>query len=214
MSDPLYNWRIAGFIATLVIVLSFPAYLLKEDFVRARAIYEPEPLAEFVGRDKCVECHKDAYEKWSGSHHDLAMDIATEATVLGDFNDSVFTHKGVISKFYHKDGKYFVFTEGPGGEMGEFEISHTFGVWPLQQYLIPFPGGRLQALSIAWDVEQKEWFHLYPDDTPPPGDWLHWTRNAQNWNGMCAECHSTDLRKNYDPETDTYGTTWSEIDVS
>ena len=214
MSDPLKHWHLAGFIATLVIVLSFPAYLLKEDFVRARAIYEPEPLAEFVGRDKCIECHKDAWEKWQGSHHDLAMDVATEETVLGDFLDSVFTHKGITSKFTRRDGKYFVFTEGPGGKMDEFEITHTFGVWPLQQYLIPFPGGRLQALSIAWDVEQKGWFHLYPENTPPPDDWLHWTRNAQNWNGMCAECHSTDLRKNYDPESDTYGTTWSEIDVS
>jgi tetratricopeptide (TPR) repeat protein len=214
MTDSLKNWRVTGFIATLVIVLSFPAYLLKEDFARARAVYEPEPMAEFVGRDKCVECHKEAYEKWQGSHHDLAMDIATEETVLGDFDDSMFSHKGVTSRFTRRDGKFFVHTEGPDGEMGEFEITHTFGAWPLQQYLVPFPGGRLQALSIAWDVEEKRWFHLYPDNTPPPGDWLHWTRNAQNWNGMCAECHSTDLRKNYDPESDTYGTTWSEIDVS
>jgi hypothetical protein len=44
-------------------------------------------------------------------------------------------------------------------------------------------------------------------------DWLYWTNNGQNWNAMCAECHSTDLRKNYDPETDTYRTAWSEISV-
>jgi tetratricopeptide (TPR) repeat protein len=31
---------------------------------------------------------------------------------------------------------------------------------------------------------------------------------------MCAECHSTNLEKNYDPESNTYATTWSEIDVS
>ncbi len=214
MMDDLRTYKFAGFIATLVIVLSFPAYLMKEDFARARSIYEPEPMAEFVGRDKCIECHKEAWEKWRGSYHDLAMDIANEETVQGDFDDSIFTNEGVTSKFYQRDGKFFVYTEGPGGEMDEFEITYTFGAWPLQQYLVPFPGGRMQALSIAWDVEGERWFHLYPEDPPPPEDWLHWTRNAQNWNGMCAECHSTDLRKNYDPGTETYGTTWSEIDVS
>ena len=88
--------------------------------------------------------------------------------------------------------------------MGDFEITHTFGVEPLQQYLVPFPGGRLQALWIAWDTEREEWFHLYPDQDIPPTDWLHWTRNAQNWNGMCAECHSTNLIKGYDADARTW----------
>jgi Tfp pilus assembly protein PilF len=98
--------------------------------------------------------------------------------------------------------------------MDDFEITHTFGAYPLQQYLIPFPGGRLQCLTIGWDVIKNEWYHLYPDQDIPVDDWLHWTNQAQNWNSMCAECHSTHLTKGYDPETDTYNTTWSEIDVS
>ena len=98
--------------------------------------------------------------------------------------------------------------------MAEFEVKYTFGIEPLQQYLVPFPGGRLQALSIAWDVERERWFFLYPDTDIAADDWLHWTRNAQNWNGMCAECHSTNLRKNFDAETNSYHTQWSEIDVS
>ncbi len=212
--DSLYTWRIAGLTATLVIVLSFPGYVFKERYVRARASEPEAPVATFVGRDKCVDCHKDAYEKWLGSDHDRAMDVATDETVLGDFDDSTFTHNGVTSRFYRREGRFYVFTEGPGGEIGEFEITHVFGYDPLQQYLIPFPGGRLQCLTVAWDVERGRWYHLYPENTPGPDDWLHWTRNAQNWNGMCAECHSTDLKKNYVPETNTYGTTWSEIDVS
>jgi len=98
--------------------------------------------------------------------------------------------------------------------MTEFEVLYTFGVEPLQQYLVPFPGGRLQALPLAWDTEQQRWFDLYPDTDISADDWLHWTRNGQNWNGMCAECHSTDLRKNYDPDNKTFDTTWSEMDVS
>jgi predicted CXXCH cytochrome family protein len=98
--------------------------------------------------------------------------------------------------------------------MQEFEITHTFGWYPLQQYLVPFPGGRLQCLPIAWDVREKRWFHLYPDAPLDPGDWLYWTNAGQNWNGMCAECHSTNLKKNFDVKNGTYRTTWSEIDVA
>jgi tetratricopeptide (TPR) repeat protein len=142
------------------------------------------------------------------------MDVASDSTVIGDFNDAVFEADGVTTRFYRRGDKYLVHTEGPGGEMGEFEIAYTFGFEPLQQYLIPFPGGRLQSLTIAWDVEREDWFDVYPDDDFPPDDWLHWTRNGQNWNGMCAECHSTNLRKGYDPKTKTFSTEWSEIDVS
>jgi Flp pilus assembly protein TadD len=103
--------------------------------------------------------------------------------------------------------------EGPDGEMRDFEVTYTFGVAPLQQYLVPFPGGRLQALSAAWDTREKRWFHVNPGTVAPPGDWLHWTRQGQNWNAMCSDCHSTAVRKRYDPERDAYETTWSEIMV-
>jgi tetratricopeptide (TPR) repeat protein len=167
-----------------------------------------------VGRDRCAPCHQAATEAWFGSDHDLAMAEAAEETVLGDFSDAVFEYHGISSRFFRRDGGFFVHTEGPGGEMDDFEITYTFGHEPLQQYLVPFPGGRLQCLSLAWDTVRGEWFHLYPETDIPADDWLHWTRNAQNWNGMCAECHSTNLIKGYDSETQTFQTTWSEIDVS
>ncbi|MFC1688926.1 tetratricopeptide repeat protein [Pseudomonadota bacterium] len=141
------------------------------------------------------------------------MDVANEETVLGDFNDVEFTLHGITSRFYKKDGKFFVHTNGAGGEMGDFEITHTFGWFPLQQYLIPFPGGRLQTLHIAWDSRDNQWFRVPPNEPLEPDDWLYWTNAAQNWNGMCAQCHSTNLQKNYDPETGSYNTTWSDIDV-
>ncbi len=180
---------------------------------------EPQPVfhdlqAEFVGREQCIDCHVDAYEGWLGSHHDDAMDFATADTVLGDFEDSQFEYNGITTRFYKKDDKFYVFTESAGGAMAEHEVLYTFGVEPLQQYLIAFPGGRLQALSTAWDTERDRWFFLYPDTEIGSDDWLHWTRNGQNWNGMCADCHSTNLRKNYDADTRTFDTQWSEIDVS
>lgn len=212
--DGMRSWRIAAITALAVIVFSVPLYVVREMQRDAAAILPGISAASFVGREQCIDCHEEAYELWSGSDHDNAMDHANEQTVLGDFSDVEFEHDGIISRFYRREDKFFVFTQGPGGEMAEFEVRYTFGIEPLQQYLVPFPGGRLQALAVAWDTEEQRWFDLYPDATFSPDDWLHWTRNGQNWNGMCAECHSTDLKKNYDGETKTFNTTWSEVDVS
>ena len=167
----------------------------------------------YVDSGACGECHQDEYNAWSGSHHDLAMQDAVSETVLGDFDDATFTHFDVTSRFFTRDGRFFVNTEGPDGELADFELTYAFGVEPLQQYLAPFPGGRLQSLTIAWNTEQSEWFDLYPDQRIPPDDPLHWTGRNQSWNTMCAECHSTNLRKNYDPDADTFRTVWDEVDV-
>jgi Flp pilus assembly protein TadD len=174
---------------------------------------------DYVGRERCVKCHEAAADSWRGSHHDLAMDIATDETVLGDFDDSTFEHFGVVSTFFKRDGRFFVRTDGPDGELHDYEIAYVFGAVPLQQYLVEFPGGRFQALSLCWDTRPAEqggqrWFHLYPEEPVTHDDVLHWTRPSQNWNYMCAECHSTNLLKGYDPAADRYATTWSEIDVS
>jgi hypothetical protein len=158
-------------------------------------------------------------ELWAGSHHDLAMQEATEETVLGDFDDATLTHFGVTSTFFRRDGGFFIRTDGPDGELHDYRITHTFGVTPLQQYLVAFPGGRYQVPGLCWDARAAEeggqrWFHVYPDEAVPHGDELHWTGPNQNWNYMCAECHSTNLRRGYDPQRNAYETTWSEIDVS
>ncbi len=172
----------------------------------------------FVGSQTCIECHETEYNSWQHSDHDNAMDTAIASTVLGDFNNTEFERDGFTSRFYTEEGKYFVHTQGPGGVPGDFQIAYTFGVRPLQQYLIPFEDGRYQCLQITWDTDRGEWYHLadsvYKDQKIMPDDWLYWTNNAQNWNGMCAECHSTNLQKNYNPKTHVYNTTWSEIDVS
>ncbi len=212
--DALQRWKVLGVIATAVIVLTLPIYALKENRHRGRSHPDGEAAATFVGREQCISCHERAAEAWRGSHHDKAMAAASDSSVLGDFDDADFAYGDITARFYRRDGKYYVRTQGVDGEPGDFEIAYTFGVEPLQQYLIPFPGGRLQSLTIAWDTVRKVWFYLYPGQDIPPEDWLHWTRGAQTWNGMCAECHSTNLEKGYDPVSQTFTTTWSEIDVS
>jgi predicted CXXCH cytochrome family protein len=175
-------------------------------------------IATFVGSETCAGCHRGEADLWRDSQHKHAMDHAAEKTVLGDFNDATFEKDGVRSRFFRSDGRFFVETDGPDGKLAGFQVKYTFGIDPLQQYLIEFPDGRIQALSIAWDSRPKDkggqrWFHLYPDESIKHDDILHWTKLNQNWNFMCSECHSTGVRKNYDAARDRYATTWSEISV-
>ena len=174
--------------------------------------------AEYVGSEACAGCHAAEFADWRQSQHAKAMQHATADTVLGDFKEASFEYNGITSRFFRRDGKFVVNTDGPDGAMTDFEIAYTFGLDPMQQYLIAFPDGRLQALSIAWDTRPAEqggqrWFHLQPDEKVDFKDELHWTKRTQNWNFMCADCHSTDVRKNYDAAGNRFKTSWQEISV-
>ena len=169
--------------------------------------------ATYVADAQCRGCHRKEAELWQGSHHERAMQPANATTVLGDFNDARLTHRGATTTFAQRDGRYFIGTEGPDGKPAEYEVKYTFGVAPLQQYLVDFPGGRLQAPTVAWDTANKRWFALYPDERHKPDDPLHSTGRYQNWNLMCSECHSTNLARRYDAKTDTYDTRWAELSV-
>ena len=210
-----HPWGKAGITAAILIAVSIPAAWLMRS---PSPPYLPTRDATFVGGNSCINCHQSEYQSWKGSNHDNAMDVAADSTVLGDFNNAEFPFEGKRHKFYRREGKFFVFTEGTDGAMKEFQVSHTFGVRPLQQYLVPFENGKLQCLPIAWDTIRKRWFHMaamvYDKKSRSPGNWLYWTNQAQNWNGMCAECHSTNLQKNFDPATRSFSTTWTDIDVN
>ena len=182
--------------------------------------------ATYVGRSACIDCHRDQADAFAGSHHDLAMDVATDQSVLGNFDDATIEHDGMVSRMFRDGDRFMVHTEGETGQMEDFEVKYVFGYEPLQQYMVEFDRSddmpadelsRIQVLRISWDTENKRWFYLRPPDVADklePGDPLHWTGIAQRWQTMCADCHSTDLKRNFDPSTNRYHTTFSEIDVS
>ncbi|MFM2599677.1 tetratricopeptide repeat protein [Vibrio fortis] len=174
------------------------------------------PNATFVGSEACIDCHKNEVEAWQGSHHDMAMKHADKTSVLGDFDDVRVMHEGKENRFFQKEKEYWVNIEGPDGQFHDYKISYTFAFEPLQQYMVEFDDGRVQLIPFAWDSRTSEaggqrWFHLYPNTTNT--DEFYWTNSGQNWNFMCADCHSTNLQKNYDAEQNRYQTTWSEINV-
>ncbi|MGB6553654.1 MAG: tetratricopeptide repeat protein [Candidatus Binataceae bacterium] len=214
-----HAWLLAPIIACVVAVAILTRGRREHGSPAFSSTTPPVLEAKFVGAAQCATCHEQENALWRGSHHQLAMLPATNSSVLGNFNRASFNNNGVTSTFYRKGEKFMVNTDGPDGALHDYEIKYTFGVYPLQQFLIPMPGGRLQALGIAWDTRPKarggqRWFFLYPGQKITYQDTRHWTGIDQNWNYMCADCHSTNLRKDYDAGTRTFSTSYSEIDVA
>ena len=174
--------------------------------------------ATYTGNAVCAGCHERPAADWQNSHHDLAMQEVSADSVLGDFSNATFTYGGVTTTFSRQDDRFFVTTDNAQGALETYPVRYVFGVYPLQQYLLPMPGGRLQALTIAWDARPsaeggQRWFHLYPEEQIIAGDPLHWTSGYFNWNTSCAECHSTDVQKRFDAHSDSFDTRFEQIDV-
>jgi tetratricopeptide (TPR) repeat protein len=172
----------------------------------------------FVGSATCATCHAPQHADWQASDHARAIQTATAASVLGAFDGSRVAQGGSHAIFRRDGDRFVVRTDGPDGTEAEFTITETFGVDPLQQYVVLFPDGRRQALPWAWDSRPaaeggQRWYHLMPDAPPRSGDPLHWTGRDQSWNFMCASCHSTGLVRGYDSARDSYDTRWTEISV-
>jgi Tfp pilus assembly protein PilF len=172
----------------------------------------------YTGSAACQGCHAEEYALWHGSDHDLAMQLPGPDTVLGDFDNASFTYNGITTRFFRDGDQYMINTDGEDGKAKDFAVAYTFGVYPLQQYLLPLSRGRLQALSIAWDARPateggQRWYHLYPDEKIDFKDPLHWTGPYQSWNTSCAECHSTDLKKNYTASSRSFATKFAEVNV-
>lgn len=184
---------------------------------------QTRPLAEsvkgsYVGSERCAGCHQREASFWKSSQHRRALEMARADTVLGRFDGATFEKDGVVTRFWTKDGRFLVDTQGPDGKPGTFEAKYTLGLEPLQQYLIEMPGGRLQAFGIAWDSRPanaggQRWFDLYPGQKLAAGDPIHWTGVQQTANFMCVDCHVTDFRKGFDVQAAAYRSTWSEPGV-
>lgn len=212
---------VLGLLIGIIILHFMPSQVTKTSVAGVVKEQQQKSLIyrEYVGANACEGCHQAEFKAWQGSHHELAMQEANIKTVLGDFNNATFKYNNVESTFFRRDDSFMVRTDGPDGKLTEYPIAYTFGISPLQQYLIAFPGGRYQVLSIAWDSRPQteggqHWFHLYPKEKIAHTDQLHWTGRYQNWNMECADCHSTHVKKGYDSITDSYKTTFKEVNVA
>lgn len=177
---------------------------------------EPEAkvMPRYAGAESCRECHAAEFGKWQGSHHGLA-----ERKVDGKLDGAAFEPPKEIkagtqvSEAHVVDGKLALTTAGLKSAKETFTPERVIGVDPLRQFLVAAPGGRFQTMELAWDPHKQEWFDVYGNEDRQPGEWGHWTGRGMTWNQMCASCHNTRVRKNYEAKDDSYHTTMAEMTV-
>jgi hypothetical protein len=168
---------------------------------------ENEIFVQYAGSESCRECHAAAFDRWKGSHHALA-----ERKVDAQFDRAAFAPPRDIkagmqlSEARTSNDQFQLVTAGLKSPKEILIPDRVIGVAPLRQFLVPAQGGRWQATELAWDPAKREWFDVYGNENRQPGEWGHWTGRGMTWNSMCAACHNTRVRKNYDAATDSYRT--------
>ena len=153
------------------------------------------PGTDYLGSNSCAGCHTQAYQDWRGSHHDQAMQHATDTTVKGDFNNRLFEAPDNNALFSTKADGFYARLAGADGEVQEHKILYTFGTEPLQQYLVAFPGGRLQQLPVAWNTLTEQWFDPQPELLAQPGEWVHWSEGGKTGTACAPTATAIMLRK-------------------
>lgn len=167
--------------------------------------------------EKCTSCHEQSKHDWQQSDHAKSMSIADKVSVLADFNNVDVKHYGQKARFFIKDDQYQV-SISYDDKYDTYPIKYTFGHFPLQQYIVETEKGKFQILPFAWDARLKSeggqrWYHNYSHEEILPEDRLHWRQPLQNWNGMCADCHSDGLKRNYDADENSFKTSFDNINV-
>jgi tetratricopeptide (TPR) repeat protein len=208
---------LAGIAASLFF-LKTPKTQTGDDSVRSGVNFnlsdEKTVHAAYAGSESCRECHAEAFAAWAGSHHGLAErlpDAKLDERAFVPAN--TLKHGSQQTSFRKTNGGYEVLTVGLNRTQEVFAVEKIIANSPLRQMLVPFPGGRFQATEVAFDPRSNEWFNVYGEEDRKPGEWGHWTGRGMNWNAMCATCHNTRLRKNYDASNDIFRTTMAERGV-
>ena len=178
------------------------------------AMPDAKVFAQYGGSASCRECHEEAYDLWQNSHHARAerrVDPALDRTAFDP--PRTFQHGSQSTELSWSNAIPLVTAVGLSGKPQTHAVERVIGEDPLRQFLVPFPLGRWQALEASFDPRSNQWFNVYGSEDRRPGEWGHWMGRGMNWNSMCAACHNTRLRKNYDEAADHYQTAMAEMSV-
>ena len=191
----------------------------------------------------CLDCHQDQVAAWSDSDHAWAMRTPLAAFVKAPFQGEAIAFDGLEGVFERRDRvnpeaslvspPVLGSPDGVGPteflirlrdrkagalDFESFTVRYTFGHEPLQQYLIALAQDRLQVAPFAYDtrpasVGGQRWIHLESFAGPHRVPRFDWQQPLQNWNGMCADCHSRGFERDYDPETHRFNSSFGAINV-
>lgn len=171
--------------------------------------------ADWKNPGTCLECHEGEHAAWRFSHHALANRLTDSETDAPRFSVGEFQDLAGREYRVERNGeRLFISEKNADGEFVTAEAKGIIGLTPLQQPLVEGKRGRLQAHAMAWHPDSQEWFNVFGGEERLPGEWGHWGGQGMNWNSNCAWCHTTEYEKNYDPDSDSYASSWTFQGIS
>lgn len=181
-----------------------------DDTLRVLSV-QPSPESQ-----ACAQCHQAIVDEWMGSQHANANRLVSDARDRSAFEPSSTIAQGSFVSTMKRKGKdSFYFIESFSNRPPEtFRAEAVIGITPLRQYLVSYPGGRLQVMDISYDPRSNEWFNAFGDENRQPHEWGHWRGRSMTWNVQCAFCHMTGFEKKYDIKEDRYNSTWRAMGIS
>ena len=161
----------------------------------------------------CSSCHPAQFNAWMKSQHATANRILEDSVDFPRFEARQPIGHGALSTLPALETNRPALVESRGDQDPVvYEPVAVIGVDPLEQYLVPAAGGRLQASNISYDVRSNEWFNSQ-ERMYEPHEWQFWQNRGMTWNSQCAFCHMTGFKKNYDPASDTYDSDWHAMGI-
>lgn len=176
---------------------------------------EEAVFAQYAGSESCKGCHAEQFAKWQSSHHGLAERQPDPRLDDAAFvPPQQFAHGSQKTEVRKNGGDYEIVALGFENKVAPYKVQRVIGHDPLRQFLVDGGNGRMQAMEACFDPRARDWFNVYGSEDRRPGEWGHWTGRGMVWNQMCATCHNTRVRKNYDAQADGYHTTMAQMTVS
>lgn len=176
----------------------------------------PARTRMYSGSSSCRECHEKFYELWAPSHH---------AKALQPWSPELAASLPSQPEPIEADGQFYRAHMTPergwiADDQGkEYTIQYAMGGKNYYNFLTLMEDGRLQVLPIFYDVQHASWRNTtlsmlrhFADGTQDKP--LNWRDSMLTFNAECFRCHVSQSESNYDPETDTYATTWKEPGIS
>jgi predicted CXXCH cytochrome family protein len=144
---------------------------------------------DYVGPDRCRECHADEHARWSASLHAVMNARADAGAVVGDFADRSLGYAGKTARFTRDDaGRYVMTLDGRA-----YRVTRTIGRRGLQEYVGVGASGVEVRLPFGWWPRRGGWFPQ-PYFDPWLGDEASFdafATPAEPWAERCPWCHST-----------------------
>jgi Flp pilus assembly protein TadD len=178
--------------------------------------------AKLVGSAACQDCHQRFYDLWSTSFHGLAMQAVDADFVRKDlsFHSSEVILGSLRYRAMVSGDKAWIVERRDDGHEQRYPIQYALGGKNVYYFLTPLDRGRLQVLPLAFNVRAKRWINTtdsmvrhFPSgsvvDAPLP-----WTDRLLTFNTSCYGCHVSQVSHNYDPDSDSYRTTWTEPGIN